>query len=295
MKKYLVGMVAVGLLATPVWAGVTIRKTPLDLNSYFNNGFQQGYRDNALGGPAGPGLFGGIYNNIPTAVGGPATPGSPIVTTGGATIPAGFTFVDWVGTVAAYGDDLQMIQGPVVTSIWYRYTNDGGFPTNPSPGLITGSHLIKLYDNVTPGTPPAGTITAPFPLLTVIAVPGLPGGTSAGAGFAVTVGLTGLSIALPSSNAWITFNDPGAPGVPWTFNTFWYTGGIPAIGTSANGILYSYQYPPPLQYFVPGPLNFGTLAVQGNIAVGLNIPAPGVMALLGLGGLVSLRRRRSRA
>jgi hypothetical protein len=284
-------MVAVGLMAAPALAGVSITTQPVDITGFNSFGNYSGFTTNETGF-GGPALLGGIYNNIPTAYGGPATAGAPFPTAGGGTIPAAWHYAKY-GGFTQWGDDLQSIQGSVVTNIWFRYLNTGGTTTFPSPGIITGTHVIKLYNNVTPGTFGGATVTIPQPtFIASVVVPGMPGGTSAGGFFGVTVVVTGLSIPLPTSNAWISFSAPsGDPG--FAFNTFWRSGGIPAIGFSANGTLYTYKYTYPVaRYYVPGP-NFGDM--YGNIAMGLNIPAPAVMSLLGLGGLVSLRRRRARA
>jgi hypothetical protein len=272
----------------------------LEITGYQNSGnaFGVSVIEQGLGGLAGGGPV-GIYNNIPTTYGGPATAGAPFITftitptygnTVTITIPAAWHYAKF-GGFTQWGDDLQSIQGSVVTNIWFRYLNTGGTATFPTPGLIYGTHVIKLYDNVTPGT--FGGVTVPITkgaFIASIVVPGMPGGTIGGGFFGVSVMVTGLSINLPSSNAWIKFSSPGgAPG--FAFNTFWRSGGIPVIGWSANGINYTYKYTYPLaNYYVPGPF-FGDM--YGNIALGM-VPAPGVMSVLGVGGLVMLRRRRAR-
>ena len=291
MRRFLVGMVALGLTAAPALAGVSITTQPVDITGFQSFGNYSGFSSNEVGG-GGVAFLGGIYNNIPTTYGGPATAGAPFPTTGGGTIPAAWHYAKY-GGFTQWGDDLQSIQGSVITNLWFRYLNTGGQATFPSAGVVTGTHVIKLYDNVTPGTFGGATVpVVPGAFIASIVVPGMPGGTSGGGFFGVSVWLTGLSIPLPSSNAWISYSAPaGGPG--FAFNTFWRTGGIPTIGFSANGTLYTYKYTYPMaQYYVPGP-NFGDQ--YGNIAMGLNVPAPAVMSLLGLGGLVSLRRRRARA
>jgi MYXO-CTERM domain-containing protein len=291
-------MFALGMAATPALAGVSVHVNPVDITGFYDNGFYAGFSDlQGQGGPSAGPLV-GIYNNIPTTFGGPATAGAPFFTitptySQTVTIPAAWHYAKF-GGFTQWGDDLQQIQGNVITNIWYAYLNTGGaLGTNPSPGIVTGTHVIKLYDNVTPGT--FGGVTAPITkgaFLASIPVTGMPGGTSTGGFFGVSVLVTGLSIPLPSSNAWIKMAAPGGqPG--FAFNNFWRSGGIPAIGYSANGIVYTYKYTYPLvNSYVPGPF-FGDQ--YGNLAVGLNVPAPAVMSLLGLGGLVTLRRRRARA
>jgi MYXO-CTERM domain-containing protein len=246
----------------------------LEITGYQNSGnaFGVSVIEQGLGGLAGGGPV-GIYNNIPTTYGGPATAGAPFIT---------FTITP------TYGNTVTI----TIPAAWH-YVNTGGTATFPTPGLIYGTHVIKLYDNVTPGT--FGGVTVPITkgaFIASIVVPGMPGGTIGGGFFGVSVMVTGLSIPLPSSNAWIKFSAPGgAPG--FAFNTFWRSGGIPVIGWSANGVNYTYKYTYPLaNYYVPGPFFYDQ---YGNIAMGLNVPAPAVMGLLGLGGLVTLRRRRARA
>jgi MYXO-CTERM domain-containing protein len=294
-------LVALGVAAAPAWAGVHVTTNPVDITGFYTNGYYSGYSVNEQGGPAAA-YLGGIYNNIPTTYGGPATAGAPFVTTTitptysqtvTITIPAAWHYAKF-GGFTQWGDDIQQIQGSVITNLWFRYLNTGGTATFPSPGIITGTHIIKLYDNVTPGT--FGGLTEPVTkgaFITSIVLPGMQGGTlGGGTFFGVSVWVTGLSIPLPSSNLWIKFVAPaGQPG--FAFNTFWRSGGIPAIGYSANGVNYSYKYyVPPQNYYVPGPF-FSDM--YGNIATGFNVPAPAVMSLLGLGGLVTLRRRRARA
>jgi hypothetical protein len=282
-------MVALGL-AVPALADVTYRTNPLEITGFNQVGNYSGFTVNELGGGIGSsGAFkGGIYNNIPTTYGGPATAGAPFPTPYGGTVPAAWHYAKF-GGLTQWGDDLQSIQGSVMTNIWFRYLNTGGVT---SPGLIYGTHVIKLYSMITPGT--FGGLTEPVvkgPLLGSIVVPGMPGGTIGGGFFGVSVTVTGLNIAIPS-NVWIKFSSPGGQGA-FAFNTFWRSGGIPTIGFSANGINYTYKYTYPLaNYYVPGPF-FGDQ--YGNISLGLNIPAPAVMSLLGLAGLVTLRRRRARA
>ena len=104
-----------------------------------------------------------------------------------------------------------------------------------------------------------------------------------------------------SSSIWINFNDPGGAGL---WNTYWLTGGFPSKGVADAGLTYTYVYgfPPnfPNYYlYIPfGGLQFGNNTfVAANIALGLggyHIPAPGAISLLGLAGLVTLRRRRVR-
>ena len=168
MRRYLVGMVALGLMAAPAMAGVHITTNPVDITGFYENGMYSGYTVNEQGGPAGA-FLGGIYNNIPTQYGGPATAGAPFFTTTitptysqtvTITVPAAWHYAKF-GGFTQWGDDLQQIQGSVITNLWFRYLNTGGTATYPTPGLITVTHVLKLYDHVSPGT--RGCVTSPIP------------------------------------------------------------------------------------------------------------------------------------
>ncbi len=294
MKRFLIGTLALGLMAMPAMAGVTV--TPLDgsLGDPFNNGQMHGFGWNAAaGGGAGPNI-GNLYDNILTINGGAATAGFL-----GAfgTTPGTQAFVDWVGTQAQWSDDLHGISaggaGPaVVTKIRYGYTNT----------LATTTHIIKIYDMIPPSVVPTiTTLIEKGPLIASVVIPGQLFGTGA---FMVTV--TGLNIQLPQSAVWIKFEETG-PGFP---ATFWMSGGAGGavnpngdsygVGTSHPGVAYSYKYPYPpggtYNLWLPFPyFQFAVGYVASNIQVslsGFHIPAPAVMSLLGLGGLVTLRRRR---
>ncbi len=286
MKRFLSGILVLGLLVMPTMAGVTVTPMQGTMGNPFNNGSVSGFGWNAAaGGGAGP-LIGNLYDNILTINGGAATAGffGPF-----GTIPGTQAFVDWVNPTAQWGDDLHGLAGPaqggptaVITSLRYGYYND----------LATTTHIIKIYDMIPPsnshgpGTPITGQFGA---LLGSIVVPGQPFGT---VGQIVTV--TGFNIAAGTA-VWIKFVEQGL-GFP---GTFWLDGGIAnGVGTSHDGILYSLKGPRPYQYFVSYFPHFpGTGYVSPNIQVALSgfvVPAPAAISLLGLGGLVTLRRRRSR-
>lgn len=289
MKRFLTGAVVLGLTAMPALAGGNTTVTPLQgtLGNPFNNGSMHGYGWNGVqGGGAGP-LIGNLYDNILTINGGAATAGAfgPFQSLIGTQ-----AFVDWVGTQAQWSDDLHGLAGPaqggptaVVTSIRYGYRNTLGVTT----------HTITLYDMVPPSASHPTIANAQFGALAgSVVMTGMPTGTA-------IVTVTGLNIQLGTA-AWIKFAESGL-GFP---GTFWMTGGIAnGNGTSHLGVVYSNKnyYGPgqPLHYFVYLPYFYftNTGAVGPNIQVALSgfvLPAPAAISLLGLGGLVTLRRRRSR-
>ena len=279
MKRLLVGTIALGLMAMPAMAGVTV--TPMDgtMGNPFNDGQMSGFGWNAAaGGGSGP-LIGNLYDNILTINGGAASAGlwGPF-----GTIPGTQAFVDWTGTAAQWGDDIHgMPAGAVITSIRYGYSNAVG----------TTTHVIQLYDMIPASASHAAggnPITGEFgALLASIVIPGQPFGT---VGQIVTI--TGLSIAAGTA-AWIKFGESGV-GFP---GTFWLTGGIAdGVGTSHNGVLYSLKAPVYQYFFATSSFYFAPTGYVGpNVQVALSgfvIPAPAVISLLGLGGLVTMRRRR---
>ena len=74
------------------------------------------------------------------------------------------------------------------------------------------------------------------------------------------------------------------------------------VGTTHSGILYTNKQYPPYPYNLWLPFTFyiyfaGTGYVAANMQValsGFHVPGPASISLLGLGGLVALRRRRVR-
>ena len=289
MKRFLTGALVLGLMPKLAMAGVTVTPMQGTMGNPFNTGLVSGFGWNAAGGGGAGPLIGNLYDNILTINGGAATVGycGPFQTNC-------FTqaFVDWTGTTAQWGDDLHGLAGPaqggptaVITSIRYGYSND----------VATTTHIIQIYDMIPPsashvigGNP---LVTGQFgALLTSVVIPGLPFGT---VGQIVTV--TGLSIHAGLA-AWIKFGEAGL-GFP---GTFWLTGGVGnGVGTTHSGLLYSLKGPPPYQYFFATPYFYFTDIgyVSANIQVALSgsvLPAPAAISLLGLGGLVTLCRRRSR-
>ena len=284
-RKSLVALVVAGFLTDSALAGSTATVTPMggSIGQPFNNGTMHGFSYNfAKGGPAG--IPRNLYDNIPSIFGGSATAGF-FTTAGGAVVTGTFVFTDWVSPLAQWSDDLHGISaggpGPaVVTNIWYSYFNS----------VATSTHVIKLYDMLPPFNHAVTTLIMKGARLASIVVPNLPLGT-----FTVTVPVG--NVLLPNSAVWINFEEQGL-GAPYTF---WLTGGVPGIGYSHPGVLYNLKnYFPdgsaysrwlPFDYFYFGALGY----VASNISVGLNgfhIPGPAAISLLGLGGLVALRRRR---
>jgi len=286
----LTSVVALGLMTVPALAGQTYTPMQGTLGNPFNDGQLHGFGWNAAAGGGAGTLIGNLYDNILTIHGGAATAGfyGPFDD-----IPGTEAFVDWVGTQAQWGDDLHGISaggpGPaVVTSLRYGYSN----------AVATTTHIIKLYDMLTPNkTPTVATLITKGALLASVVVVGNPTGA-----FLVTV--TNLNIQLAQSAVWIKFAESG-PGFP---ATLWLTGGaggeanpdgeVYGVGNSHPGFTYTnkteyynlwlpYQY----SYF----MTTGYVAWNIQVALsGFHVPAPAVMSLLGVAGLVTLRRRRSR-
>ncbi len=270
-------------MTMPAMAGVTVTPMQGTMGNPFNNELVSGFGWNAA---AGGGVGGGhssltLYDSILTINGGAAT-GGVFTPFGGFGTQA---FVDWNETAAQWGDDLHDLPaGAVVTSLRYGYSNT----------VATTTHIIQIYDMIPPSATHPTFATGQFgALLASVVIPGQPFGT---VGQIVTI--TGLSISMGTA-AWIKFGEQGA-GFP---GTFWLTGGIAnGVGTSHDGVLYSIKdaYGPgaPLQnwYGVPYFYFTGIGFVGANIQVALTgiVPAPAAISLLGLGGLVTLRRRRSR-
>ncbi len=110
------------------------------------------------------------------------------------------------------------------------------------------------------------------------------------------VTITGLSVHVGTA-VWIKFGESG-PAFP---GTIWRSGGAGnGVGTTHFGTVYdnknSYGPGDPLHYFVSYVSHWPTVGyVSMDIQVALSgfiLPAPAAIALLGLGGLATLRRRR---
>ena len=123
-----------------------------------------------------------------------------------------------------------------------------------------------------------------------LVLPGIPTGTA-------IVTVTGLSVHAGTA-AWIKFGESGL-GFP---GTLWLVGGIGnGVGTTHNGVLFDVKnyYGPdmPLHYFFAANYFYiqttGYMAANMQVALGgYVLPAPAAISLLGLGGLMSLRRHR---
>ena len=281
-----IAIIAAGLVAGSALGGTTITPLQGNLGNPFNNGTMQGWGWNGVEGGAAGSLIGNLYDNILTSNGGAATNWCP----GPFNDCAGEAFVDWTGTQAQWGDDLHGLAGPaqggptaVITSVRYGYMND----------LATATHTIQIYEMVAGGFGHPTVANAQFgdPLLSLV-VPAMPTG-------AAIVTVTGLSVHAGTA-VWIKFGEAG-PGFP---GTFWLSGGIGnGVGTSHDGVVYDNKnyYGPgiPLHYFVALPYFYfmTTGYVGANIQVALSgfvLPAPAAISLLGVAGLMTLRRRRSR-
>jgi hypothetical protein len=267
--------------------GTTITPLTGSLGNPFNNGSIHGWGWNGVAGGSADSLIGNLYDNILTINGGAATALCPGPFNN---FPCSGAFIDWVGTQAQWGDELHGIAGPaqggptaVITSIRYGYMNT----------LATATHTIQIYDMIPPsaGHPSIANTQFGDQLLSLV-LPGVPTGTA-------IVTVTGLSVHAGTA-VWIKFGESGL-GFP---GTFWMSGGLGnGVGTTHNGILYDNKnyYGPglPQHYFVALPYFYfiDTGYVAPNIQVALGgfvLPTPAVISLLGLGGLMSLRRRRDR-
>ena len=288
MKRFLTGAAVLGLMAMPAMAGTTITPLQGSLGNPFNNGQVSGWGWNGVQGGGAAGVVGELYDNILTINGGAATGGffGPF-----GDIPGTQAFVDWTGTAAQWADDLHGLAGPdkggptaVITSIRYGYRNVLG----------TTTHTIQIYDMTPPSVAVHPTFANPQygAQLFSNSYTGMVTGTN-------IVTITGLSIQAGTA-VWIKFGESGA-GFP---GTFWMSGGVGnGNGTTHAGLVYDNKnyYGPgiPLHYFVALPYFYFTTTgyVGSNIQVALGgfvLPAPAAISLLGLGGLVALRRRRSR-
>ncbi len=283
MTRLLTGIVAVGLVTGSAIGGTTI--TPLEgtLGNPFNNGTVHGWGWNGVPGAAD--LIGNIYDNVLTINGGAAHPGFY----GAFGVTATQAFMDWTNTQAQWGDDLHIVEihpDAWITSLRYGYRNP----------VATATHTIQIYQMIPPSADHPLNANSQFGTqLMSLVLPGIPTGTA-------IVTVTGLSVHNAGTGIWIKFGESG-PGFP---GTFWLSGGVgglfQGVGTSHNGIVYDLK-----NYYGPGaPLHqFYSLkyfyfpeigGVFPNIQVALSgiFPAPAAISLLGLGGLMTLGRRRDR-
>jgi MYXO-CTERM domain-containing protein len=286
MKRFLVSSVAIGLMAGTAMADATYNPLNGTFGTPFDDGQIQGFGFTATGGGGGGGGgLGNLYDNVMTINGGAATGGffGPF-----GDIPGTQAFVDWTNSTAQWGDDIHGIsaggKGPaIIQTLYYGYSN----------AVASTTHIIKIYDMV----PPSVTLTLTAfidkgPVVASIVVAGNPTGA-----FLVTV--TGLNIQVGSA-IWIKMEETG-PGFP---GTFWLTGGAGnGVGHSNVGVTYTQKdyYGPGDNYniFIPFPSFYfpGTGYVASNVQIalgGVHVPGPAAISLLGLGGLVALRRRRVR-
>ncbi len=295
-------MVAALGVAAPAMAGPSATVTPIDgtMGNSFDNGQISGHSFNfAPGGGAGGGPPFNLYDNIPTFLGGTSDPG----TCGPFQTCSTFLFLDWTNPSAQWGGDIHQLSaggaGPaVITNLWYGYSN-----TNPG----TNTHVLKIYDMVPPSGPhtsPGGDTFIGFTkgaLLTAVTLTGLPSGQNF-----VTVGINSVHAG---SAVWVKLEelDSGSGAYP---GTFWLTGGTPGIGYTHPGVTSTLKDYYPTYY--GGTFTYNTFAnfphftlpdgqggyayAASNISVGLGgfvVPGPGAITMLGLGGLLALRRRRA--
>ncbi len=289
MRLGLILALTIAVATAAAHAGSSVTITPMggSIGVPFDDGLVHGFTyEFPKSLPPGSGPPFNLYDNIPTFFGGTSDDG----VCGPFTVPCStYAFLDWDEPSAHFGDDLHQVAfgspGPaVVTALWYGYLNT----------FATSTHVVRIYDMVPPSiVPTTTTLVDKGELLASIVLPAQPFGST---GFAVTV--TGLSVVLPHSAVWIKFSESGT-GTP---GTSWLTGGIPGIGYSHPGLNRTIKNPvgifntwmqiPYFSIYNPNP--GGSNYVISNIAVGLNgyVPGPGAIGVLGLGGLLVLRRRR---
>lgn len=82
--------------------------------------------------------------------------------------------------------------------------------------------------------------------------------------------------------------DPGDYGAPDAPGVFSYSGTIAANSVSSDGLVYLTLY----ESFNDTSVNPDAVYAQGSWVTVTFVPAPGALALLGLGGLATVRRRR---
>ena len=285
MRAIATSLIALGLVAAPAMADTTLTQMQGTLGNPFNDGQLHGWGWNAAAGGGGGVGLGNLYDNILTINGGAATGGwcGPFLDIPG----CGQGYVDWFASQAQFSDDLHGISAgtglpAVVQTIYYGYRNE----------VATTTHIIKLYDMLTPSkTPTVTTLVTKGALLASVVLPDMPSGT-------FMVQAAGLNIVGVGSSAWIKFEETG-PGFP---GTFWLTGGHGnGVGTTNPGVTLSYEYPYPpggtYNLWLPFPYFYfmTTGYVSSNIQValgGFHVPAPAAISLLGVAGLVTLRCRR---
>ncbi len=327
-RKALIALVVAGFVTDTATAGSNATVTPLlggTLGSVINNDQAEGFsyvmpQNQTAGTPYN------LYDNLPLSIGGGASAGQfGSFGSTGATI----AFFDWSNPVAQWGDDLHGISaggtGPaVVTNIRYTYFNNGNPLGGTPPTQFTVTHIIKLYEMVPPSqVPPVQSQIFKGHLEASILIPGLPAGGFTVEQKTITTTLNGSTIVtnrnfypytvtvqidpviLKGSALWIKFEELG-PAAP---DTLWGTGGRPQydpnlsfysldIGYSHDGLVYGLKnyFPSGANYNLFWPQLLRGAYVYGNMQVALNgfhIPAPAAISLLGLAGLLSLRRRRA--
>lgn len=214
-----------------------------------------------------------LYDNWPTFLGG-------VGTTGGGS----FAFVDWTSTSANWTDYMNLSAAGTLRHITYAYIGTAG-------GLPGGAatHTIRLHTGAVP--PPLG-VSGPFvgvgAAVATIVLPSMPG-TLAGGFVSVVAFFPGVTVA--TTGLYVGF-DEGPDTLGNLDSVFWLSGGSPGIGT--NTVDFIYWLPAvPYSYNLPGLLTtyFGA---NDNITMALgSVPEPATIALLSVGGLLALRRRRA--
>ena len=180
-----------------------------------------------------------------------------------------------------YGDQLNMTSGGTLSTVGFTIFNSS---TGNTGAILTGSVVLKFYDNTTPYA--GGAITNPLLGTTTVTVNF---GAGLNAGFFSTVttnDLSALNILL-TQNILITQQFTQLTGT--SNNNGVVLKGDPTVGTSPNNVYISSSATASNSY------TFGGTAANSQFGYTITTtPAPGAAGLAGIAGLVALRRRRSR-
>lgn len=182
-----------------------------------------------------------------------------------------------------YGDVYIPTSGGVIDQVGVSLFNSSSTASGTPTPITAGSVTCTFWDALTftgIGTStPLGSISATFDFS---------GANALAPGFFGLYVITDIALAtnitIPATAVLMTYQ--------WTLTGSTRHGFVsmaaPLVGTSGGTSVYQFGTPTPAEGFY----NFGNPVLPGNAAMAWVIPAPGSLALLGLGGLVAARRRR---